>query len=381
MYRGWGMFGKRITLFELFGFEVRLDLSWIFIAILIAWSLGGSYFPYRYRGFSPATYWIMGGCGAIGLFFSIVAHEFCHSLVARHYGMSMRGITLFIFGGVAEMEDEPPSPKVEFLMSLVGPVSSVVIGFCCYGFFILGMRYGWPMPVNAVAKYLAGINILLACFNLVPALPLDGGRILRSILWKVKKDLRWATRISSGIGSGFGILLIAFAVYNIFMGNFIGGMWWFLIGMFIRGAAQMSYQQLLLRRALEGEPVSRFMKRDPVTVSPSLTVQQLVEEYIYTYHFKMFPVVEAERLLGCVTTKEVKLLPQGEWGRTTVGELAVQCSPENTVEKEADAMNALSLMRRAGTSRLVVVEGGKLVGIVSLKDMLKLLSLKIDLEE
>jgi Zn-dependent protease len=376
------MFGKRIKLFKLFGFEVGIDMSWIFLAILIAWSLSVGLFPVQFKGLSTRTYWVMGIVGAIGLFFSIVFHEMCHSLVARRYGLPMKGITLFIFGGVAEMGDEPPSPRAEFMMAIVGPVSSIAIGIVFYGINILGRQNAWSEPINGVVQYLWFINFLLAFFNLIPAFPLDGGRVLRSILWGWKGNLRWATHISSRIGSGFGILLIILGAFQFLRGNFIGGMWWFLIGMFLRGAAKMSYQQLIIRKALEGEPVRRFMKTDPITVTPSLTVAQLVDDYIYKYHHKMFPVVEdSDRLVGCVTTKQIKEIPREEWGVRKVGEIANQCSLENTIEPQVDAMKALSLMSKTGASRLVVTEGNRLIGVISLKDLLKFFSLKVELEE
>jgi Zn-dependent protease len=281
------VFGKRINLFKLLGFEVRIDLSWIIIVVLIIWSLSVGLFPYQYKNLSKQTYWLMGALGALGLFLSIIFHEFAHSLVARRFGMPMKGITLFIFGGVAEMGEEPPSAKAEFMMAIVGPLSSIMIGLILYGISALGTQSRWPDPVNGVLRYLAMINGILAGFNLLPAFPLDGGRVLRSILWGVKRNLRWATRISSQIGSAFSFLLIILAVFQLFRGNFIGAMWWFLIGMFLRGAAKMSYQQLLTRNALEGEPVSRFMRSDPITVPPSITVQQLVEDYIYLYVTKL----------------------------------------------------------------------------------------------
>jgi Zn-dependent protease/predicted transcriptional regulator len=376
------MFGKRIKLFKIFGFEVGIDWSWIILAILIAWSLSVGLFPIRYQGLPTHTYWLMGLVGTLGLFFSIVFHEMSHSLIARKYGMRIKGITLFIFGGVAEMGDEPSNPKAEFMMAIVGPISSIFIGLVFYGVYILGRQNARPAPVNGVVQYLAFINGLLAVFNLVPAFPLDGGRVLRSILWGWKKNLRWATHISSKIGSGFGILLIVLGAFQFLRGNVIGGMWWFLIGMFLRGAAKTSYQQLLLRKALEGELVRRFMKTDLVTVTPSTSIAQLVEDYIYKYHHKMFPVVEdSDRLLGCVTTKQVKEIPREEWGQRKVGEIAAQCSSENTIGPQVDAMKALSIMSKSGLSRLMVTEGNRLVGVIALKDMLKFLSLKVELEE
>ena len=376
------MFGKTIRLFNLFGFEVKVDLSWTIIVVLIIWSLSIGVFPHLYEGLSTRTYWIMGVTGAIGLFLSIIVHEFSHSLVARTQGMSMKGITLFIFGGVAEMGEEPPSPKSEFLMSVAGPIASLLIAGLFYGIFYLGVQGGWPEALNGTTGYLAFINLVLAGFNLVPAFPLDGGRILRSGLWAYTGNLRWATRIASTLGSGFGIFLIIMGVFQVLGGNFVGGMWWFLIGMFVNSAAKSSYQQLLVRRALEGEPVRRFMKNDPVTVQPAVTVQELMEDYIYEHYYKLFPVVEdGNKLVGCVTTKQVKEVPKEERAAKRVGDVMAPCSADNTIEPEADAMKALSLMHRTGGSRLVVVDKGKLAGILTLKDLTQFLSLKIELEE
>jgi len=375
------MFGKRLNLFKLFGFQVNIDFSWVFIAVLIAWSLSTGLFPFQYQGLSTRTYWIMGIIGSLGLFLSIIIHEFSHSLVARRYGMNMKGITLFIFGGMAEMSDEPPNPRAEFMMAVVGPVTSMLLAGVFYVIYISGATQGQPNPVNGVVRYLAFINALLAAFNVVPAFPLDGGRMLRSVLWGVKGDLRWATRVSARIGSGFGILLIGLGIFNVFAGNFIGGMWWFLIGMFLYSAAKMSYQQLLTRRALEGESVRRFMKSDPITVPPDMTIKQLVEDYVYVFHHKLYPVVDGSgRLDGCITTQQIKEVPREEWEQKRVGDLKNPCSVENTLSPDTDAVEALSLMNRTGASRLMVTENGRLVGVVTLKDMLKFLSLRIELD-
>jgi Zn-dependent protease/predicted transcriptional regulator len=374
------MFGRRITLFKLLGFAVRLDISWVIIAILITWSLALGLFPQYYKDLPKATYWWMGVAGALGLFVSIIFHELCHSLVARRYGLTMKGITLFIFGGVAEMDEAPPSAKAEFMMAIAGPISSILLGAVFYVIYILGEKSGWPNPVNGVIGYLAMINEVLAGFNLLPAFPLDGGRMLRSALWGWKKNLRWATRIASRIGSGFGMVLVFLGILNVLRGNFIGGIWWFMIGMFLQNAARVSYAQVLTRQAFEGEKVRRFMEPNPVTVSPSISLKDLVEGYLYKYYFKMFPVVENGRLLGCISTRKVKKIPRQEWNQHTVGEFVWECSPENTIDPETDALKALSIMSRTGNSRLMVVEDDRLVGIVSLKDMLALLSLKMDLE-
>lgn len=374
------MFTRRFKLFTLLGFPIYVDLSWFVIAVLITWSLATGLFPMFYKGLPTATYWWMGLAGAIGLFTSIIAHELGHSVVARQFHSPMRGITLFIFGGVAEMSEEPRSAKAEFFIAIAGPIVSVVIAVLCYAAGKFGETV-LATPVVGVLWYLAVINIVVVAFNLIPAFPLDGGRVLRSILWHVKGSLAWATRITSTLGSWFGLFLIALGVVTFISGNFIGGMWQFLIGMFLRSAAQMSYQQVLIRQALQGEPVERFMRQEVITVPPFATVEQLVKDYVYTHHHKMFPVTEKGALLGCVTTRDIQQVPHEEWSRRTVGEICSPCSKQNTICRNADAMHALDKMNRQQASRLMVVENGHLEGILSLKDLLKFISLKIELEE
>jgi Zn-dependent protease/CBS domain-containing protein len=375
------MFGKRITLFKLLGFSVHIDMSWIIIAVLITWTLAQGFFPAQYQGFAQRTYWWMGIMGALGLFLSIIFHELSHSIVARRYGLPIKGITLFIFGGVAEMQDEPVSPKVEFMMAIAGPIASIAAGLFFAILTYLGNVNGWPQPAVAVFQYLFYLNLILAAFNLVPAFPLDGGRVLRSALWKWKNNLRAATETASKIGSMFGAFLIALGVLQFLAGNFIGGAWWFMIGLFMRGASQTSYQQLLLRQSLEGEKVSRFMNSSPVTVNPSLSVSDLVDDYVYRYHHKLFPVVSNSHLLGCVTTKEIKELPREKWDRVRVEDIADSCSDENTIDSDTDTLKALQLMKKSGRSRLLVLKWDRLQGIISMKDMLKFFDLKLNLEQ
>jgi len=374
------MFERKMPLFTLFGFKVSIDITWFVLVVLITWSLAKGVFPHYFAGFSNTTYWWMGAAGALGLFISIIFHEFCHSFVARQFDLPMKGITLFIFGGVAEMNKEPENAKSEFFMAIVGPISSVVLAGIFFLFYTAGKAINWPGPVNGVLVYLGWLNIILAGFNMVPAFPLDGGRVLRSILWYAKGDLRWATRISSRLGSAFGLFLMILGVISFIGGNFIGGLWYFLIGMFIKGASQMSYRQLLVKNALMGEPISRFMAAEVVTVPQSIMVSDLVEDYFYKYHYKMFPVTEDGTLKGCVTTKQVKELPKEQWATTKVSDIAQLCSEGNTVSPKADSINALSLMNSTGNSRLMVIEENKLLGVISLKDMLKFMSLKLDLE-
>ncbi|OGP89838.1 MAG: peptidase M50 [Deltaproteobacteria bacterium RBG_19FT_COMBO_43_11] len=375
------MFGRSVSLFKIFGFEIKIDLSWLILAALITWSLASGLFPEYYKELPRVTYWWMGVAGAVGLFLSIIFHELAHSLVARNYGISMKGITLFIFGGVAEMEDDPPSPRAEFWMAVVGPISSALISSLLFLIILWGREHGWPVTVYGVLAYLAWLNLVLAVFNLVPAFPLDGGRILRSALWSWKKNLRWATAIAAKVGSGLGIALIIAGIISIFMGNFVGGLWWFMIGLFIRSAAQRSYQQLLARGLFQAKRVKELMVKDPLAVSRSLSLEEFVNDYVYKYHFQMYPVLSFGKLTGCVSVHEAAAIPREDWTTQTVGSIAIPCNEDTTIGPEDDANKALEIMNRTGNSRLLVVEGDQLLGIISLKDMLKLLSLKVELKD
>lgn len=373
------MFGKSFELLRVFGFAIRVDASWFLLAVLITWTLATGYFPSTVPELGASTYWIMGALGALGLFVSVVVHELAHSLVARRYGIEMKGITLFIFGGVAEMTDEPPSPRAELAVAIAGPITSVGVAAVFAGARALATGLAVALPVAHVLGYLAVINLVLAIFNMVPAFPLDGGRVLRSILWGRRGNYREATRVTAGIGSTFGMVLIVLGLVSAVLGNLVGGVWWFLIGLFLRNAAGMSYQRVLLRTALEGEPVSRFMQSDPISVPRALSVRQLVEDYVYRYHFKMFPVVDEERLLGCVTTREIKELDREEWEHTSVGAISAACNAANSISPDEDALAAVAKMSREKSSRLMVVEGKRLVGVLTLKDLLAFFASKVEL--
>jgi Zn-dependent protease len=374
------MFGKRIPLFRLFGFNVQMHTSLLILALFITWSLATSVFPVWFEGLSVITYWLMGIGGAVGLLISIVFHEFCHSIVARQYGLPMQGITLFIFGGVAEMKHEPPSAKAEFMMAIAGPLSSFLLAGLIFLLHKIIIQYSFAVPIAQVLKYLVLLNVVLACFNLLPGFPLDGGRILRSILWGVKKDLEWATKIASRLGIAFGIMLIILGVTAALSGDILGGIWICLIGSFLRSASKTSYKQLLLRNRLEGRKVRSVLRPEAICAPASITIEQLVHDYFYRYHFKVFPVLSNELLVGCVTAQQIKQIPKEQWSVRTVGEIIQPLSYKNTITAEADAFEALLIMTRTGNKHLIVVEEGQVVGIITLDDMLKFFSLKIELE-
>jgi Zn-dependent protease/CBS domain-containing protein len=369
------------------GIPISVDASWLIILALLTLSFAAGfpsvlqeYFPGTASSLSVYDYWGMGLVTALTYFGCIVLHELGHAVVARGRGMSIRGITLFLFGGVAELGDEPPSAATEFLMAIAGPVVSVLLALAFWALAVAGYHAGWPRPIVIVLGYLGVINGLVLMFNLVPAFPLDGGRVLRSILWGVTGNLRRATYWASSAGQAFAWLLIAWGILQFFAGNWLGGIWAALIGMFLNTAAQSGYQQIVIRAALQGEPVRRFMNLQPVVVPPTLDLRHWVEDYVYRLHHKAFPVASNGRLDGFITTKALANFPRDEWALHTVGEAMERDLRAVTVSPDADALEALGRMQRNGANRLLVTDNDRLVGIISLGDLLRFLNLKIELE-
>jgi Zn-dependent protease/predicted transcriptional regulator len=381
------MFGMRWRLFRLLGIPVSVDVSWLLILALLTLSFAEGFptilhevFPGDTRPLAPPEYWIMGLVTALAFFVCIVLHEFGHALVARSRGMPVKGITLFLFGGVSELGDEPTSAGTEFVMAVAGPLVSAVLAVIFWVVAVVGYKGGWSHPVVIVLGYLATINTMVLIFNMVPAFPLDGGRVLRSILWAATGNVRRATRWASYAGQAFAWVLIAWGVLQFFSHNWVGGMWSILIGMFLNGAAKSGYQQVLIRQALQGEPVRRFMNSNPIVVSPLLDLHHWVDDFVYRYHHRAFPVVSDGHLQGMITTQALNQIPQGEWGEHAVSDVMTPDLQAVSIAADADALEALEKMQRTSSSRLLVTEGDRLLGIVSLKDLLRFLSLKLELQ-
>ncbi len=322
----------------------------------------------------------MGISGMLGLFVCIVLHELGHAMVAKYYKLPISQITLFVFGGVAEIKKEPQTPKVEFLMAIAGPIVSVVLAGGLYLLTVLGQHSFWPVPMIAVTAYLALINIVLAIFNLIPAFPLDGGRIFRSILWWIKKDSGWATRVASRIGSGFGMILIFLGIFSLITGNFIAGVWFVILGLFLQRAAAMSRSQHYIAQELHGEKVQKFMTKNPICVSPDISIQEFVDHCVYHSYHHLYPVTEHETLLGYVSLREVKLTPPENRKKTLVKEVMVPSSEFKTVSPETSALEALDLLNQTEMPILLVVKGRRLVGILTAQDLFKLISIKLELD-
>ena len=367
-----------IPIFRPFGFSVRLDPSWFVVGTLVTWSLASGIFPSRVPGLHPAAYWIMGVAGALGLLASILFHELCHALAGRHFGIHLRGIRLFIFGGVAEMLSEPPSPRAEFVVAAVGPASSIVLSGVTFGVATL-LGSVLPRWAEAILLYLAGINLVLALFNLIPAFPLDGGRLLRAALWQRQKSIRRATRITSRLGEAFGLILIGVGVISVIQGRWLTGVWWAMIGLFLRGAAQQAYRHVIVRRALSGTSVGQLTLPDPAPLDPDALIRDLIHGPLDRTQYELFPVVEDGKLLGAVTREGVELVPREKWDWTRVKDIIEPLTESNTISPDADAMAALLHMQAHRATCLIVAEGDRLAGMLTLRDLMGFLSMKVEL--
>lgn len=374
------MSDRSIPLFRVFGIPIRLDLTWFIIFALVAWTLAAYYFPLNVRGLDRYAYWVMGAVTSLMLFVSVLLHELGHSYVAQRLDIPVKSITLFLFGGVSETLDEPKSAYAEFAMTASGWGVSLLLGIVFYAAAALvrGTSQG-AVALLAVLRYIGLINVLLFIFNGLPGLPLDGGRLLRAGIWYFTGNIRKATYIASSTGSFFGVLLIVAGVFVLFTGNLVGGMWFILIGFFLHNGAKQSYQQLVMRRALEGVRVAEVMSADVVTVPADISVLQAVNDYFMKYHYHSFPVMTDGTLVGIVSLHDVRSVDRESWPAKRIGEIAQRDVVDIAVRKDDDVMEAMNRMARFDVGRLPVVEDGHMVGIVSRRDILHVLSVKTGL--
>jgi Zn-dependent protease/predicted transcriptional regulator len=358
---------------RVFGIEIGIHYSWVFAFLLIAWSLAAGFFPARYQGWSPSMYWLVGVVSTLGLFASVLVHELSHSLVARARGQGVHSITLFIFGGVSNLAGEAERPLGEFLVSVVGPLTSFALA--ALSWVVLRLLSPGASPVGATLEYLAFINVLLGVFNLLPGFPLDGGRVLRSAIWAATGSLERATNVASYVGQGFGLLLIFLGVAQVLSGNFLGGMWIAFIGWFLNGAAEATRHDALLRAGLRGAHVADLMSRDLPVASPDMTVEELVFEHTLRRGRRALLVMDGRELLGIVSITDIRELPREEWARTPVARIMTSV-PLKTVAADADLEQSLRLLGDGTVNQLPVMEGGRPVGLLSRSDVLRFVSLR-----
>ena len=371
------MFTGGIPLGRFFGISVRLHWSWFIIFGLVTWSLADFFFPDAYPGWSTSTYVITGLATSLLFFASVLVHELAHSLVATAAGIPIHSITLFILGGVSRITKEPEEPGVEFRVALSGPLTSLVIGGVFWGIWFAVRNVN--EPVAALSLWLGWINVVLAVFNLLPGFPLDGGRVLRSVLWWRSGSLRNATRNASAVGRVIGYLLIFGGIFLVFFGNWITGLWLAFIGWFLENAAVGSYRQLALQDQLRGHTVGEVMVRECQTVSPDLTVERLVQEHILPAGRRCFPVVENSRALGLVTMHNVKAVPRDRWSTRRVGDVMTPMDKLKWVPSGQDLSDVLQLMTAEDVNQLPVVENSNVIGMVARDNLLSFIHTRAEL--
>jgi Zn-dependent protease/CBS domain-containing protein len=367
-----------IRLGRILGIPIGINYTWFVALWLLTWSLARSYYPTTFPGFPQTTYFTMGLISAVLLFASVLVHELGHAVAARRYGIRTRSIILFLFGGVAQIGREPPTPASELIVAVAGPVTSLGLGGLCW---LLG-RVTAGSALGAIIGYLAWINAVLAVFNLVPGFPLDGGRMLRALLWRVFGNLERATRIAARVGQIIALGLIGLGVLGVFTGNVTGGVWLVLIGWFMDTGAQAGYQQVLLRESLGDVHVGDIMSREVHTVDPNVTLEQLVTDYFLPYKHGGFPVVWGDRLLGIITLHDVKEVPKEHRATSTVREAMTPLARLRTVRPGTSAYDAFTRMAQDAIGRLLVVDDdGELAGILTRSDLLHVLRIRTELEE
>jgi Zn-dependent protease/CBS domain-containing protein len=369
-----------LRLFRIAGIDIGIHYSWIFIFVLISWTLAVGVFPTQHPGQSAGLYWAMGIITALLLFVSVLLHELAHSLVARSRGMQVSSITLFILGGVSNLEEEPEKPGIEFSMAIVGPLTSLVLGIICWGIVSAmtgtlvspaGLLTGsaFNTPTQTVLGYLAWINVSLAVFNLLPGFPLDGGRVLRSILWGSTGNLVRATNIAGMVGQVFGWAMIAFGVFQLLAGNFIGGLWIAFIGWFLNSAADASRKEITLRERLSHIKVKDVTRIEPRTVTPDITVADLVNQIFSQQHGRAIPVCQDGHLRGIVTVTDVKKVPQERWGDTRVADIMTS-QPLYTVKPDDSLSTVMKLISQHDINQVLVDRAGQCAGILGRADII-----------
>jgi Zn-dependent protease len=387
---------RGINIVKLFGINIKIDWSWLLILFLVVWNLSSA-FSEAHPDWSSLFTLLMGLVAALLFFLSVLIHELAHSLVAKSQGIHVNDITLFLFGGAANIREEPKSPKSEFLMAIVGPAVSLAIGFGLLalsgiGFQTQNLPQTKPSQIlqnlnalTTLAVWLGSINVILGVFNLVPGFPLDGGRVLRSIFWAVTDNLQRATRWASFVGQGIAWMMITAGMAMVFglqiplLGEgLIDGVWLILIGWFLNNAAIKGYQQVVIRNVLEDVPVSKMTKRHPPTVSGEITIERLIEEYIMQTDDHAFPVIENGELLGIICLDDVRRVPTNERATKTVKEIMTPRSELVTINPDDPANEALQEISQRAIRQLVVIEDGKLYGLIRRKDIVKFLQLQSD---
>jgi Zn-dependent protease/CBS domain-containing protein len=370
-----------IRIGRFFGIDVGLHYSWFLIALLITMSLTAQ-FHQSHTNWSEATVWATSLLTALLFFAALLAHEMSHALVARSHGLATREITLFALGGVAQIEKEPEDPKTEFWVGIVGPISSAVIGLVCLGIsWLAAWRIGTTpeTPVLSMLVWLGYINLMLAAFNMIPGFPLDGGRILRALIWWKNKDAVRSTKLAARVGQFVALLFICLGIFRFFAGEGFGGLWIAFIGWFLLQAAGASYASVSLSSGLKGAHVSDVMERNCEPVDGNLNVERFVEDYLLRSGRRCFVIEQQGDVAGLITPHEIKALERARWPYTTLYDIMRPLDQLHTVEPNTPLMEALETMGRDDVNQLPVVSNHHLEGIVTRANVLQFLQTRAEL--
>ncbi len=355
---------------RILGIPIRLDYSWFLIFALLTWTLAAGYYPAEFKNWPTARYWVMGAVTAVMLFVSVLLHELGHSIVARHYRTPVHSITLFVFGGVSQIGAEAATAGAEFWIAAAGPAVSVALAGL---FALLAPAVAGATPLLALVKYLAYINGGLALFNLIPGFPLDGGRVLRAIVWWLTGSFRRATVIAGTVGRGVAYLFILFGISQLFAGNFVNGLWIAFIGWFLESAAAAEAQQGAIRSLLAGHRVSEAMSRNYAVVPRDMTLQELVDRHILASGRRSFIVGKDDRVAGLLTLPHITRIPRAEWPVATAARAMIPAERMKSARPDTDLRAALNQMDRDGVNQLPVMAGDRVLGILSREDVISFL--------
>lgn len=361
--------------FTLFGVQIRIHVSWVIMALFVAWSLASGSLPMLFKGLPIGAYWSMAGIIVVGLAASIVLHELAHTLVGRTMGVSVDRITLFLFGGVAELHEEPKRPGAELAMAIAGPAFSVVFSMVLAAAAGAVGQTAAPDEVVMALGYLATLNLVLAAFNMTPAFPLDGGRVLRALLWMSTRDLMKATRIAVRTGEVLALVLMAAGLVAVFTVEPAGGLWWIMIGLFLHGAARGALRQVEARQMFAGHAIAELMAPSIETIPAGYTLDRFVDERLMASRHGLYPVVEGDKWLGIVKPEDILRTPRETWKTKTMGEICTPAVDTPVAGLLDDAAQVMDRMRAQDVQRMPVVHRGSVVGIVTLQDLLGSLEL------
>ncbi len=364
-----------LPIFRLAGIEVRLHFTWFIAFFLIAWSLAQGIFPLQNPGWPDSTYWVLGSTTALLLFGSVLFHEFAHSFMALARGLKVDSITLFVFGGAAALKSEPRTPGDEFLISIVGPASSLLLAAF---FWLLGVAIPDSVPAHALVAYLGLINASLALFNLLPGLPLDGGRVFRALIWALTGSMSKGTTVATFVGQFFAFGFIALGVFLLFSGSFFAGVWTIFIGWFMNGAATSSRRQVSFDETLREIPASSLMRSDPAVVQPANSLDRVVLTMLLRDGVRALPVMQDGRVVGIITVNDVRAVPQHTWSYRTVAS-AMTPSPLASVSPDDSVLRVMQLMEESAVQQMLVMKGDTVVGLLNRQDIVRFLQLSREL--